>query len=160
MSTASSRDKQHAGFLIGALAHSGANREGGGRITVPPPTQCREGWRNGECRRGLRKNIFYNYLINPTCLKVKSKIYIKQLHLFALNLKKLKFNLKKLKLSFEKDEVQFEKAEAQFEKDEVKFEITEFQFEKKIKLKLKKIKLDLKYSKFNLKKIKLNLKHR
>ena len=29
MSTASSRDKQHAGFLIGALTHSGAKREGG-----------------------------------------------------------------------------------------------------------------------------------
>ena len=41
MSTASSRDKQHAGFLIGALTHSGAKREGG---RTP-----REGWRNSEC---------------------------------------------------------------------------------------------------------------
>ena len=46
---ASPRDKQHAGFLIGALTHSGAKREGG-CITL-----CREEWRNGECRRGLTR---------------------------------------------------------------------------------------------------------
>ena len=59
------------------------------------------------------------------------------LHLFALNLKKLKFNLKKLKLNLKKDEVQFEITEFQFEKDKtqiekdkVGFEIIEIQFEK------------------------------
>ena len=52
MSTALSRDKQHAGFLIRALAHSGANREGG--VASTPPPLCREGWRNGECRRELK----------------------------------------------------------------------------------------------------------
>ena len=45
MSTASSRDKQHADFLIGALANSAAKRD--------PPPPCREGWRHGKCRRGL-----------------------------------------------------------------------------------------------------------
>ena len=46
MSTASSHDKQHAVFLIGALAHSGANREGG--VASPPVHSVASGSEGGQ----------------------------------------------------------------------------------------------------------------
>ena len=47
-------------FFIKALAQSGAKREG--VASLSPPPLCREGWRNGECRRGLSRSCAENGL--------------------------------------------------------------------------------------------------